>query len=106
MVGKPLVLQYQGIHWEVAPDVLRGMLKINSESGKSRSMVTLDGEALTSYQGTIADQIQAKPRNANVVWSWGEFVVRPSAPGVALDAAATSSVVIRALADGRHTVDV
>ena len=33
-------------------------------------------------------------------------MVRSSAPGVALDAAATSSVVIRALADGRHTVDV
>lgn len=106
MVGKPLVLQHNGVRWEVSPDVLRGMLTLNSESGRSRSAVTLNSEALTSYLGSIADQILTKPRNATVVWSGGKFTVRPSAAGETLDAAATSASVISALSGGQHTVDV
>lgn len=106
MLAKPLVLQHKGVRWEVAPEVLRGMLILNTESGRSRSAVTLDGDALTGYLGSIADQIQTSPRNASVVWSGGKFTVRPSAPGEKLDAEATSAEVIRALSDGEHNVDV
>lgn len=106
MLGQPLVLQHKGVHWEVSPEVLRGMLILNPESRGSKSPVNLDGDALADYLGSIADQIQSSSRNASVVWSGGQFKVRSSAAGETLDPVATSDEVIRALSDGRHTVDV
>lgn len=106
MLGQPLVLQHKGVRWEVAPEVLRGMMLLNTETEGSRSAVTLDGDALTGYIGSIADQIQTSPRNASVAWSEGQFIARPSVSGEILDAAGTSADVIRALSDGRHSVDV
>ncbi len=106
MLGAPLVLQHKGVRWEVAPDVLRGMLILKPESRDAKSLVKLDGDALAGYLGSIADQIKMSPRNASVVWSGGKFVVRPSAQGETLDAQATSAEVISALSDGEHTVNV
>lgn len=106
MLGEPLVLQHKGVRWEVAPEVLRGMLILNPGSRNSKAVVALDGDALSAYLGSLADQIQISARNASVVWSGGKFVVRPSVRGETLDAHETSAEVISALSDGKHAVDV
>jgi vancomycin resistance protein YoaR len=97
MVSERLVLEHRGVEWEVPTEVLRGMLLVQGGGDRSEPGVTLDSGALTTYLGSLADAVHRTGRNATPVWDDTQFIVRRSIPAETLDAAATSTAVIRAL---------
>jgi vancomycin resistance protein YoaR len=90
LLGTPLQIQFEELHWEISPKQLVAMASIQSGQG-----VVLDRAAVKTWATEIAKQVEQDPQNARFSWQSGVLsVIRESKDGRSLDVDKTVDLVM------------
>src|SRR5262249_31172935 len=90
LLGSPLVVQFEELHWELAPKQLATMASVNGTEG-----VKLDRDAVKTWASELAKEVEQEPQNARFSWQNGvTSVLRESKDGRALDVDKTVDLVM------------
>jgi vancomycin resistance protein YoaR len=90
LLGAPLVVQFEELHWELAPKQLATMAKINGTDS-----VVLDRAAIKTWASQLGKEVEQDPQNARFSWQNGVLsVIRESKDGRSLDIDKTVELVM------------
>jgi vancomycin resistance protein YoaR len=90
LLSAPLVVQFEELHWELAPKQLATMAKINGAES-----VVLDRAAIKTWAAQLGKEVEQDPQNARFSWQNGVLsVLRESKDGRALDIEKTVDLVM------------